>query len=148
VDGSPGGHHASPGPERRDDETFLLDLAGAVDDDFCHLTTRGRVTGAPHEIEIWFALDGRTLYLHSGGGVRSDWVRNLVADPEVTVRLRGTVYTGVARVIEAGTHDDARARASVYDKYAPRYSGNLDSWRATGLPVAVELRSQASSERP
>ena len=42
-------------------------LAAHVDDDFCYLTTRGRVTGAPHEIEIWFALDPwtpTTLFLH------------------------------------------------------------------------------------
>ncbi len=31
----------------------------------------------PHEIEIWFADDDDTLYMLSGGGDRSDWVRNL-----------------------------------------------------------------------
>ena len=41
------------------------------DEDFCYLTTRGRVTGRPHEIEIWFAVDGDTVYLLSGGGDRS-----------------------------------------------------------------------------
>ena len=56
------------------------------DDDYCYLTTTGRVTGAPHEIEIWFALDGPGLYLLAGGGFGSDWVRNLVAEPAVTVR--------------------------------------------------------------
>jgi hypothetical protein len=25
---------------------------------FCYLTTVGRVSGRPHTIEIWFALDG------------------------------------------------------------------------------------------
>ncbi len=45
-------------------------LLSATDDDFCYLTTRGRVSGRPHEIEIWFALEGRTLYLLSGGDAR------------------------------------------------------------------------------
>ena len=53
----------------------------AGDDDYCYLTTRGRVTGNDHEIEIWYARDGDTLYLLAGAGDASDWVRNLQADP-------------------------------------------------------------------
>src|SRR4029453_4300561 len=65
--------------------------AGAMDDQggqpYCYLTTTGRVSGRPHTIEIWFALQDRTLYVLSGGGDRSDWVRNLLRHPEVSVRL-------------------------------------------------------------
>jgi hypothetical protein len=32
----------------------------------CYLTTTGRVSGRPHTIEIWFALQDRTLYVLSG----------------------------------------------------------------------------------
>ena len=58
-----------------------------VDAQFCYLTTTGRVSGRPHTIEIWFALQDRTLYLLSGGVDRSDWVRNLIRHPAGTVRL-------------------------------------------------------------
>ena len=57
------------------------------DEAYCYLTTRGRVSGEPREIEIWFALEGRTVYLLSGGRDRSNWVRNLQADPSVRVRI-------------------------------------------------------------
>jgi deazaflavin-dependent oxidoreductase (nitroreductase family) len=87
------------------------ELATVADDDFCYLTTRGRVSGRPHEIEIWFALDDRTLYLLSGGGDRSDWMRNLRADPAVTVRLRDTPYAATARIVEPG-EESQRARGS------------------------------------
>lgn len=50
-------------------------LAG---EDYCYLTTTGRVTGKPHEIEIWFGLIGNTCYLLSGGMDKSDWVKNLL----------------------------------------------------------------------
>ena len=103
-------------------------LLSATDDDFCYLTTRGRVSGRPHEIEIWFALDGRTLYLLSGGGERSDWVRNLRAEPVVTVRLRDTTYDATARVVESDDESE-RGRGLVFEKYQPRYSGNLERWR-------------------
>src|SRR6185312_13518616 len=38
----------------------------AADLDYCYITTTGRRSGKPHTIEIWFALDGRTLYLLAG----------------------------------------------------------------------------------
>lgn len=116
------------------------ELAAAADDDFCYLTTRGRITGEPHEIEIWFALDGTTLYLMSGGGDRSDWVRNLRVEPGVTVRVRDTTYDATARVVEPSTDEDAFARRLVTEKYQPRYSGTLDDWRERSLPVAIDVR--------
>ena len=113
-------------------------LLSATDDDFCYLTTRGRVSGRPHEIEIWFALDGRTLYLLSGGGERSDWVRNLRAERAVTVRLRDTTYDATARVVEGGDESE-RGRGLVFEKYQPRYSGSLERWRRESLLVAIDV---------
>ena len=109
-----------------------------MDDDFCYLTTRGRVTGQPHEIEIWFAVDGDTVYLLSGGGDRSDWVRNLRAEPAVTVRVSDTTYRATARVIE-GSDEERRARTLVFDKYQPRNRGELVTWRGRALPVALDV---------
>src|SRR5437764_4376979 len=90
-------------------------LEAFAEDDFCYLTTRGRVTGRPHEIEIWFALERSILYLMAGGGTRSDWVRNLQADPDVTVRWSATTYRGRARVIAPGDDDETRARTLVFE---------------------------------
>ena len=109
---------------------------------FCYLTTTGRVSRRPHTIEIWFALDDRTLYLLSGGGDRSDWVRNLQASPEVTVRLGrrdAPAQAGRARVLAPGSDEDALARRLVTDKYQPSYGGDLSGWRRSSLPVAVDL---------
>jgi deazaflavin-dependent oxidoreductase (nitroreductase family) len=114
------------------------DLAAADDDDFCYLTTRGRVSGRPHEIEIWFALDGRTMYLLSGGGDRSDWVRNLRAAPDVTVRVRDTTHLATARVVDEGEESE-RGRRLVFEKYQPRYSGSLERWRRESLLVAIDV---------
>jgi deazaflavin-dependent oxidoreductase (nitroreductase family) len=120
----------------------VIDTA-AADADFCYLSTRGRRTGQRHEIEIWFALDGDTCFLLSGGGDRADWVRNLRLDPAVTVRIGETTHAGRARVVEAGTDEDAHARRLVFDKYQPRYGGDLTDWRARALPVAVDLGDQS-----
>ena len=109
-----------------------------ADEQYCYLTTSGRVTGRPHRIEIWFALDGDTVYLLSGGRDRSDWVKNLRKTPEVTVELGSGVFSGRARVVE-DTAEDERARTLVHDKYAAGYGGDLAGWRGSALPVAVDL---------
>ena len=115
----------------------MSDLSALADEDFCYLTTTGRVTGRPHTIEIWFALDGPTLYMLSGGSARSDWVRNLQRTPEVTVRIAGENLEGHARVVEDAGEDEL-ARRLLVEKYERR-PGSLSNWRRTALPVAVDL---------
>jgi deazaflavin-dependent oxidoreductase (nitroreductase family) len=110
---------------------------------YCYLETRGRVTGRPHRIEIWFALDGRTLYLLSGGGERSDWVKNLRREPAVTVEIGGRRFGGRARVVSDPAEDE-RARALVHGKYAAGYAGDLTRWRRSALPIAVDLAQPES----
>jgi len=104
------------------------------------VTTRGRISGQPHEIEIWYARAGDTLYLLSGGGGDADWVPNLRAEPAVGVRLDGIKHRGTGRVVE-DPEEDAIARRLVFEKYQPRYDGSLESWRERALPVAIDLSS-------
>lgn len=114
-------------------------LSVHADDDYCYLTTRGRATGRAHEIEIWFALRAATLYLLAGAREQSDWVRNLVADPAVTVRVGDIAYAATARVIDSATEEDEVARTLVHGKYAGRGHGELVDWRARALPVALDV---------
>jgi hypothetical protein len=37
------------------------------------------------------------------------------------------------------SEQDELARRLVHEKYAPRYAGELDDWRRTATPVAIEL---------
>lgn len=112
-----------------------------ADEPFCYLTTRGRVTGQPHRIVIWFAIDGSTLYMLSGGRERSDWVRNLRRTPEVTVELGRLTFSGRAHIVD-DPDEDERARELVHGKYAARYAGDLSRWRRSALPVAVDLAEE------
>ncbi|MDP9228194.1 MAG: nitroreductase family deazaflavin-dependent oxidoreductase [Actinomycetota bacterium] len=113
------------------------------DEEYCYLTTTGRVSGEPREIEIWFAFaddDRRVIYMLSGGRERSNWVRNLIRDPAVSVRIGDRTFAGRARIV-SDADEDARARELLIDKYSAGYSGDLSNWRATALPVAVELET-------
>jgi deazaflavin-dependent oxidoreductase (nitroreductase family) len=116
-----------------------VSIDGALaSEDFCYLTTTGRVSGKPREIEIWFGLENDTLYMLSGGRDRSDWVKNLRKTPSVAVRLGERRFEGRARVV-SDKKEDALARRLLLDKYTPRYSGSLADWGRNALPVAVEL---------
>jgi deazaflavin-dependent oxidoreductase (nitroreductase family) len=115
--------------------TTDLDRHSVID-----LSTVGRVTGRPHTIEIWFAHRESTIYLLSGGGDRSDWVRNLIHTPAVQVRAVGGVHFGVGRII-TDPDEDRLARDAVHDKYVVRYRGDLAGWRDMALPIAIDLGS-------
>jgi deazaflavin-dependent oxidoreductase (nitroreductase family) len=116
----------------------LTDDPLLAEEPYCYLTTTGRVSGEPREIEIWFGLEGSTLYMLSGGGDRSNWVRNLIKTPEVSVRIGDRTFAGRARIVD-DVAEDARARELLLAKYSPGYGGDLSDWGRTALPVAVDL---------
>lgn len=120
------------------DETPPLSplLAGEA---YCYLTTTGRVTGKPHEIEIWFGLRGSALYLLSGGMDRSDWVKNLLKNPSVTVRIGKHRFKAKARLVE-DQEEEMTARNMLADKYHERRAnGSLSKWARTALVVRIDL---------
>jgi deazaflavin-dependent oxidoreductase (nitroreductase family) len=105
---------------------------------FCYVTTVGRVSGRRHTIEIWFSLHGGTVYLLSGGGRASDWVRNLEKMPDARVRIGGREFRGRARIVTA-PDEDHLARELVFAKYQPGYGGDLSGWRNRALPIAIDF---------
>ncbi|HET7640121.1 MAG TPA: nitroreductase/quinone reductase family protein [Ktedonobacteraceae bacterium] len=115
-----------------------IDLQQLADEDFCYLTTTGRISGRAHTIEIWFALNGYTLYMLSGGRDKADWVKNVMRHREVQLRIADVIFAGQARLV-TDTEEDALARKIVYDKYTPRDSDDLSDWSRTSLPVAVDV---------
>jgi deazaflavin-dependent oxidoreductase (nitroreductase family) len=110
----------------------------SADLDFAYLTTTGRRSGTPHRIEIWYALSGRTVLMLSGGREESDWVRNIMASPDVTLQIGDITRETKARVLEAGTDQDALARLLLVKKYASRDPDDLTDWGRESLAVAVD----------
>jgi hypothetical protein len=81
----------------------------------------------------------RTLYLLSGGGESSDWVKNMHARSNVKVRLGGRTFAGQGRfLMEEGEEQNARLLlAAKYQGW--RKGRKLSEWARTALPVAVDL---------
>jgi len=116
-------------------------LARLAKEEYCYLTTTGRKSGKPHEIEIWFGMQENTLYLLSGGGDDSDWVKNLRANSNVTVRIAKHTFPAMARLVE-DENEEMMARIKLADKYREREAdGSLSEWASTALVVGIDLAS-------
>lgn len=113
---------------------MTLDLSSFANEEYCYLTTTGRKTGNPHEIEIWFVVYAEMVYLMSGGRDKSDWVKNLLQNPHVTLRIAEQSFAAVARV-QQEAHEET-IRSLMADKYKEREAdGSLSAWAQSALVV-------------
>jgi deazaflavin-dependent oxidoreductase (nitroreductase family) len=116
-------------------------LSKLAKEDYCYLSTKGRISGRLHEIEIWFVAQGTNIYLLSGGGDKSDWVKNLLKDPNVTVRIAKSTFIGSAYPAK-NQAEDSPIRYAMAEKYQEWENGRtLSEWARTSLVVEIELKS-------
>ncbi|WP_432041535.1 nitroreductase/quinone reductase family protein [Streptomyces cadmiisoli] len=97
------------------------------------LETTGRVSGLARRTPVGGRRVGDSFWLVSEFGERSQYIRNIRADPRVRVRIGGRWHAGTAHVLP---EDDARARL----RRLPRL--NSAAVRAIGtdlLTVRVDL---------
>jgi deazaflavin-dependent oxidoreductase (nitroreductase family) len=97
-----------------------------------YLTTMGRKTGQAREIEIWFVTYQGRFYLLAERGYNAQWVRNIHANPDVSVRIKQHQFRARGRVLDA-EHD--RQEWDAVAHLARRKYG----W-GEGLPVAIEVQ--------
>jgi deazaflavin-dependent oxidoreductase (nitroreductase family) len=96
--------------------TALADRLAAISGhSTCRLTHRGRNSGKPYQVTIWFEVDGDAVYLETANAKRQ-WVRNVQANPQVSFAVGGETFTGTSeRVREAA--EERRVTDLVAAKY-------------------------------
>jgi deazaflavin-dependent oxidoreductase (nitroreductase family) len=97
------------------------------------LETTGRTSGLPRTTPVGGRRVGDAFWLVSEFGYKSQYVRNIQADPKVRVRIAGRWHHGTAHLLP---EDDATARL----RSLPRF--NSAAVRALGvdlLTVRVDL---------
>lgn len=111
----------------------LTDFTNLTDEQFLYLTTTGRVTGLPREIEIWYVFDGGKFYVLAEHFHQAQWVKNIQRQPQVRVRIAGRTFEAIARVLDEA--EDAAAWQT-----AQRLGREKYGW-GDGLPVELTLIS-------
>ena len=67
---------------------------------YLYLTTTGRRTRVPREIEIWFTHRNHRYFVISERYENAQWVKNIRADPRVRWRVGSVTFTGRAHVVD------------------------------------------------
>jgi deazaflavin-dependent oxidoreductase (nitroreductase family) len=104
-------------------------LHGVADKQVLYLTTIGRTTGLPREIEIWFVVYGERFYLFAEMGEAAGWVKNIKRNPKVTIRIGEWQIDATARVL------DRQADRKLWDQVAVM-ANHKYGW-GEGLPVEI-----------
>ena len=107
----------------------------AIEPIYGYLTTTGRLTGRAHRIEIWFVRVEATAYILNQAG-RSNWVKNVRMNPQVTLEIGNTIFAATARG-PRDTAEDRLARRLLYEKYAATEKGLADFTNASSTVVVV-----------
>lgn len=96
---------------------------------YLYLTTTGRKTGLPREIEIWFVASGEHFYVLAEHFHEAQWVRNILKTPRVHVRAGDRAYDATATVLDP--ERDAAEWRTVQQLAREKYG-----W-GEGLPVRI-----------
>ncbi|WP_297536649.1 nitroreductase/quinone reductase family protein [Amycolatopsis sp.] len=78
------------------------------------LETTGRTSGLPRRTPIGGRRTGNEFWFVSEFGEKSQYVRNIQAQPEVRVRINGQWHAGTAELVP---EDDPRARLKVLPQF-------------------------------
>lgn len=108
---------------------YLPSMQEFADQKVLDLTTVGRRTGLPRQIEIWFLVYRDRFYVLAETGETAAWVKNIRHNPAVTVRIGERQIGATARVLDRATDCELwDAVAAIADR---KYG-----W-GDGLPVEI-----------
>ena len=100
------------------------------------IVTIGRTTGKPRLTTIWFVHEKGAVWVQSGQGGKTSWYRNLVKNPEVTLRFDGLEIAGRATPIE-DPEESERVHRLFLDKY---WTARISTWFGGGFGTGEVVR--------
>jgi deazaflavin-dependent oxidoreductase (nitroreductase family) len=128
---------------------YRLGLGGLMPNTLL-LTTTGRRTGRARATPVNYREEGGVFYVVSGRGTRSDWYRNLVAQPEVEIQIGLRRLKAIAapvtdpqekaRVLWLWARRSRRRRQRYFG--IPRDAPREERQTAPSQPEALALASQ------
>jgi deazaflavin-dependent oxidoreductase (nitroreductase family) len=110
-------------------ETDMLSKEERSKTQYLYLTTVGRITGEPRQIEIWFVQSQGKFYVLAEHFHDAQWVKNIGRNPRVHVQVDDQEFEATARALDQQNDREAWETAQ-------RLSLEKYGW-GDGLPVEI-----------
>lgn len=109
------------------------------------IAVKGRRSGREIKLPVWFTVEGTTLWLLPVYGSRTQWFRNVLVDPTITVRAGRQALTAAGR--------PSRARSTVQrvvEQFRKKYTAKLVAqyYERTDVVVDVPIAAGAGQSSP
>jgi hypothetical protein len=113
------------------------------------LTVTGRISGRKTSRPVWFVEERNKVYLLPISGSDSEWYKNVLKNPTVTLSANEVTYTTKVRPIE----DSAKVVGEVIEKFRAKYGNTIRSWtlrskRGLGGPSSGDRRRARGKRAP
>lgn len=104
------------------------------------ITVRGRRSGREHSLPVWFVVEGNILHLVPVSGSDTNWYRNILVHPEITLTVDGESLRVSARLIT-----EPGLVAATVERLRDRYGASEIARYYSKLDVAIEIELPAGS---
>ena len=88
-----------PPPSRLIKVLYAIGLGRLIGRMIVLLTTTGRKSGLPRVTPLQYEEIDGAIYVASARGTKSDWFRNILANPRVNVRVKSRRFEGIAEPV-------------------------------------------------
>ncbi len=113
-------------------------VSGVTDEKYIYLTTKGRKTGKPHTVELWFAVAGERIYL-SHEGAYTDYMKNILADNRVELKIGKTQSRGTARIVKGGDAFEKGKHALYLKYYGKADEDTINDWFSESTIIEITM---------
>ncbi len=103
------------------------------------ITVKGRRTKKAHAITVWFVLEKNELYLLPVKGSETEWCKNVLKDPDITLTVDSSAIRAKAIPITEPDHIQ-----QIVKLFAAKYDGmsEINRWYSK-LDIAFEVKARA-----
>jgi hypothetical protein len=121
---------------RKEERMAMADIKQALaSTEELEITVTGRNSGRKISFPVWFVLESETLYLLPVKGSASNWYKNILRNPTMTISARGMEIT-----INVKPITDPPTVREVVEKFRAKYgTANIQRYYSK-FDVAVEAR--------
>jgi hypothetical protein len=121
---------------RKEERMAMADIKQALaSTEELEIAVTGRNSGRKISFSVWFVLESETLYLLPVKGSASNWYKNILRNPTMTISARGMEITVNVKPIT-----DPPTVREVVEKFRAKYgTANIQRYYSK-FDVAVEAR--------